>query len=427
MSLGELAARERASIMNNSNNNSRPRSRRSNNFRDHFGGKPRDFSARTSYFRGRENSRSGPVDYSKYIKKAVEIKDEVYTPKHKFADFDLHPKLKQNLEDIGFTIPTAIQDQAISEILAGKDVVGLADTGTGKTGSFLIPLIHKTLKAGSQNPMQTLIIVPTRELALQVEEEFMKMAQGTRLFSACLVGGMDMRRQIKRLSKLNHFLIGTPGRLVDLVKRKVLDLSKTQNVVLDEVDRMLDMGFLEDVSFLIDKLPSEKQSLFFSATMDKQVEPIMRRLMTDPVTISVKKSNTSDNVEQDVIRVQRGVNKVDLLHDLLVKDELSKVLVFCQTRIGVENLFQDLQSRGFRVESIHGDKTQGRRKMALEKFKSGRADILIATDVAARGIDVQNISHVINYEIPPNYQDYVHRIGRTGRAGKKGTAWTFVG
>jgi ATP-dependent RNA helicase RhlE len=417
--------------MNDSRHGGRPRSRRgSSSFGDHFSGnRNRGNASRGRFNRGRFRSKGGaegPLDYSKYIQKAVEIKEEVYEPKHEFKDFPLHPKLQTNIAKNGFHIPTPIQDQAIPFVLEGKDVVGLANTGTGKTAAFLIPLIHKTLQAGSANFQQTLIVVPTRELALQVEEEFMKLADYSRLFSACLVGGMDIRRQIKRLSKPNQFLIGTPGRLVDLVNRRILDLSKVSNVVLDEVDRMLDMGFLPDVSFLINKLPAQRQSLFFSATMDKAIEPIMQDFLTDPVTVSVTKGHTSQNVDQDIIRVQRGVDKVDLLHDLLIKDELTKVLIFCQTKRAVERLHDDLDSRGFKVESIHGDRTQGQRKTALEKFKRGRVEVLIATDVAARGIDVQDISHVINYEIPQSYDDYVHRIGRTGRAGKKGIAWTFV-
>lgn len=379
--------------------------------------------------RGAYGSRGGyssSNDYSKYISKAIEVKEEVYEPKHKFLDFPLNAKLQGNIAEQGYVVPTPIQDESIPLLLDGRDVVGIANTGTGKTAAFLIPLINKTIVGGSQNMQQSLIVVPTRELAMQVEEEFLKLGGNMRLFSACLVGGMDIRRQIKRLQKPNHFIIGTPGRLVDLVERRVLDLSKVQNVVLDEVDRMLDMGFLPDVQFLIDKLPKERQSLFFSATMDKAVEPIMKKLLIDPVTVSVKKGITSQNVDQDIIRVERGVNKVDLLHELLNKGELSKVLIFCQTKRAVERLYNDLLDRGFKVESIHGDKTQGRRKIALEKFKAGRVDILVATDVAARGIDVQDISHVINYEAPISYDDYIHRIGRTGRAGKKGKALTFV-
>jgi ATP-dependent RNA helicase RhlE len=399
-------------------------SSRSGSRRPSFG-RGRSFGSRP---RGRGGSRKESINYDLYVKKATPVVEQKYEPTHKFTDFELHPKLKQNVVDRGFTHPTPIQDQAIKLILEGKDVVGIANTGTGKTAAFLLPLITKILKAGAQNEFESaLIVVPTRELAQQIEEELRSFAQNLRLFSVCCVGGTDIRRQIARLSKPNHFVIGTPGRLMDLTKRKILKLHRFQYVVLDEADRMLDMGFIDDIKFLIERLPEKRQSLFFSATLDPALRPVMDEFLTDPITVSVRKNHTSDNVDQDIVVIERHQTKVDVLHDLLIKEDFKRVLIFGKTKHGVDSLAEELYSRGFSVEAIHGDKTQSRRQKALDLFKKGRTKILVATDVAARGLDIQDVSHVINYDIPENYDDYIHRIGRTGRGNKVGKALTFVG
>jgi ATP-dependent RNA helicase RhlE len=388
---------------------------------------PRSFNSRAEYYRRPQRSR-GPqqsnIDPAKLVRKASgEVKVEVYTPKHQFSDFPFDDRIQANLASRGYTAPTPIQDQAIPHVLEGKDVVGIANTGTGKTAAFLLPLLHKLSKVPNQ---YVLIILPTRELANQVDAEFRLFAQNTRAHSTICVGGMSIGRQIADLRRNPQFVIGTPGRLKDLVQRRALDLTKFNNVVLDEVDRMLDMGFVRDIKTLVSYLPANKQSLFFSATINNEAQTIMGSLLKNPVTVSVKTGETSVNIDQDIVRVISKDKKIDQLHDLLNSDGFTKVLIFGHTKRGVEKLSNSLEQRGFKVSSLHGDKSQSQRQRALDQFKTNRTTILVATDVAARGLDIPDVSHVINYEMPNTYADYVHRIGRTGRAAKKGFALTFV-
>jgi superfamily II DNA/RNA helicase len=268
--------------------------------------------------------------------------------------------------------------------------------------------------------------VPTRELAQQIQNELNEFIVGMRLYSTCVVGGSPIGRQIASLRYRNEFVIGTPGRIKDLIERKVLNLSFFNTVVLDEADRMLDMGFIHDMRLLMAAMPKPRHTLFFSATMSPEIKKLISEFLTDPVSISVKTADTSKNVDQDVIRIDRGANKVDILHDLLNQKEFEKVVIFGRTKHGVEKLSKMLTDRGFTAESIHGDKNQSARQRALGKFKDNHSKILVATDVAARGLDIPNVTHVINFDIPATYDDYVHRIGRTGRAGKTGKALTFV-
>ncbi|MEK7152123.1 MAG: DEAD/DEAH box helicase, partial [Patescibacteria group bacterium] len=372
----------------------------------------------------RQQMRSQRIDVSKFINKAVITeKVEHFVPEHKFEDFKIHQQIKANIAAKGYTMPTPIQDRTIPHILRGSDVVGIANTGTGKTGAFLIPLINKVMTDPKEN---VLIVVPTRELAIQINEELKEFSKHTNIHSVCCVGGAHIGQQISGLRRAHRFVIGTPGRLKDLIKRKVLDLARFKSVVLDEADRMLDMGFLPDMRFMMACLPKERHTLFFSATLSREIETLIKEFLREPVSISVKTQDTAKNVDQDVVRVKRGDEKLDILHDLLIQPEFSKVLIFGKTKHGVENLSKLLVKRGFKAESIHGDKNQSKRQKALGLFKDNRAQILVATDVAARGLDISGISHVINYDIPATYDDYVHRIGRTGRAGKKGKALTFV-
>jgi superfamily II DNA/RNA helicase len=308
-------------------------------------------------------------------------------------------------------------------ILASKDVIGLANTGTGKTGAFVLPLIQKMLARPQE---RVLILVPTRELGQQIRNEIFEFSHNMRLFSTLCIGGMNIDFQIQRLRRDPHFIIGTPGRLKDLIERGELKLDKVKNVVLDEADRMVDMGFIQDITHILSKLPTQRQSLFFSATMDKQIQPIVNRFLNDPITVSVVKQKTSENVDQDVIRVPLGKDKIDILHELLEKNEVQKALIFGKTKRGVDSLSWKLNKRGLKTAAIHGDKPQRKRDQALRLFKQDAIDFLVATDVAARGIDVPDISHVINFDQPSTYDDYVHRIGRTGRGDKKGIALTFV-
>ncbi len=348
---------------------------------------------------------------------------EHFVPQHQFADFEIQPALKQNIAAKGYTTPTPIQDRTIPHILRGQDVVGIANTGTGKTGAFLIPLINKVLR----NPQErVLIMVPTRELAIQIAEEFRGFSKGLRMYAAVCVGGASIHLQIQDLRRKPAFVIGTPGRLKDLLERKQLILSGFKSVVLDEADRMLDMGFINDMRAILKLLITPRHTLFFSATLSHEIEKLIGEFLREPVRISVKTGDTAKNVEQDVVRVEKGKDKLDVLHDLLVQPEFSKVLIFGRTKHGVERLSKMLSQRGFKAESIHGNKTQQKRQKALGLFKQNHIQVLVATDVAARGLDIPDVTHVVNYDIPMTYEDYVHRIGRTGRAGKRGKALTFV-
>ena len=344
-------------------------------------------------------------------------------PEHNFIDFEVDAKLKANIISKGYSTPTPIQDKAIPHVLKGQDVVGIANTGTGKTAAFLIPLIHKVLTEHKEN---ILIVVPTRELALQIEEELTGFIMGMKLYSTVCVGGTPIGSQIRALRYRNEFVIGTPGRIKDLVERKCLHLGHFKTVVLDEADRMLDMGFINDMRFFMNLMSKNRHTLFFSATWSPEIEKLVKEFLKDPVMISVKTQDTAKNVDQDVVRVGRGDNKLDILHSMLIKPDFNKVLIFGRTKHGVEKLTSLLVARGFKAESIHGNKNQSGRQRSLKLFKEGKVQVLVATDVAARGLDISDVSHVINFDIPATYEDYVHRIGRTGRAGKKGKALTFV-
>lgn len=351
----------------------------------------------------------------------VEPKVE-YVAVNTFASFDVHEQIKVNIAAKGFTIPTPIQDQAIGHILAGKDLVGIAATGTGKTGAFLIPLIHKVM---SNATSRVLIMVPTRELAVQIKHEFADFSQGLNLSAALLIGGSSMTRQIDALKAHPDFVVGTPGRLKDLYKQRKLHLNDFDTVVLDEVDRMLDMGFIRDVREMIQALPRQRHSLFFSATLSGSVKGVMQDFAHNPVSISVAASAPAVNVSQDIVKTN-GRPKIDLLQELLRTAGFDKVLVFGRTKRGMEKLFRDLMARGIKVAAIHGNKSQSQRQRALQEFKDNRVKVLLATDVVARGIDIDNITHVINFDLPGSYEDYIHRIGRTGRADKTGIALTLV-
>lgn len=362
-------------------------------------------------------------DPSQFINKNPVQKEEApYVAKHKFTDFGLEKKLAYTITSSGLTVPTPIQDQIIPVILEGRDVIGLAETGTGKTAAFLIPLIQKTLNAYGR---QTLILTPTRELALQIEGELRKLSKGFKLFSTTCVGGTNIRPQIASLRRKNHFIIGTPGRVLDLIDRGNLRPQHITTVVLDEADRMLDMGFIHDMRKILEDIPSDHETLFFSATMSQQIETLVHDFLRDPVTISVKKKEVTNSIEQDVVRYGDH-NKFDTLVELLKKDEFKRVLVFGAMKHSVEKLSKELSRAGITAESIHGNKSHGQRVQALNRFKSGNARVLVATDVAARGIHVDNVTHVINYDLPNTFEDYVHRIGRTGRGTQKGKALTFV-
>lgn len=367
------------------------------------------------------------IHYTKFINKNVSEKtqaEQAYEPQHLFADFKLNQSLQGNLEAVGFVKPSAIQDQAIPLALDRRDVIGLANTGTGKTAAFLLPIIDRL--SAQRDLESVLIMAPTRELAQQIDDEFRKFAQGMKLFSVVCVGGVNIGSQLRGLQRRPHIIIGTPGRLKDHIDRGSLKLSRIGTFVLDEADRMLDMGFVNDIRTIAKLLPSERQTLCFSATFSDGVKAIVNDFMKSPELISVKVSETNDHIYQDVVHYDDNTHKKDLLVDLLQKSDFEKVIVFGETKFGVQRLSDTLDKLGIPSQAIHGNKSQGQRTRALQDFKANKAKVLVATDVAARGLDIPNVSHVINFDTPQTYDDYVHRIGRTGRGGKSGIALTFV-
>ena len=373
----------------------------------------------------RSKSNKQYIDPAKFVKAAQSqiAESPPYEPKHAFADFDIHSLLKQNITAKGYVIPSPIQDQAVPEGLKGHDIVGIADTGTGKTAAFALPIFNRLL---SEPFSRALVIAPTRELAQQIDDEFRSIAKGSGLYRAVLIGGSSMQEQLRDLREIPSVVIGTPGRIKDHIERGSLDLSGFNVVTLDEVDRMLDMGFIQDIRFILDKAAAERQSFFFSATLDASIERLIHTFLKDPVSISVKTGETSDNIEQDVVSHTSRHEKIEKLHDILNREDVAKVIIFDDTQRSVERLCKELLERGFKADSIHGGKSQSQRTRALKQFKSSHINVLVATDVAARGIDVADITHVINFSTPQTYDDYVHRIGRAGRAGRIGHALTFV-
>lgn len=383
-----------------------------------------------NFNRGGNRNRSsnrGPrkqyIDPSKFVKSAKPVNQVEVEPDNLFADFDLDQSIKVNIERKKFVKPSPIQDQTIKHALLGKDIIGIADTGTGKTAAFALPIIQKLI---TDRNASAIVIAPTRELAQQIEVEFHDFAIGLNVRSAVLIGGQPMYKQIRQLSARPRLIIGTPGRIKDHIERRNINLATINILVLDEVDRMLDMGFLPDISEILAGLPKQRQSFFFSATIDRKIDGLINGFLIDPVRVSVKTGSTSDNVAQDVMQYSSDKDKIDKLHDTLINDSTKKTLIFEETRRSVDRLSKELVIRGFKADIIHGGKTQGQRQRALRKFKQNETDILVATDVAARGIDIADITHVINYSLPQSYDDYIHRIGRAGRAGQTGQALTFV-
>lgn len=370
------------------------------------------------------NAKKNTISIDKLVAKAVDNKPvNMFVDDYEYSQFQITKVLKRNAYDHGYSHPTKIQYKAIPEILKGKDILGVATTGSGKTAAFLIPLIDKVVR---DNSNRVLIIVPTRELAMQIQDEFKIFSKDTGVRSVLIMGGKSIKTQINILKNNPHFIIATPGRLKDLTNRRAINLSTINNIVLDEVDRMLDMGFIHDIKFLVSKLGKNRHSLFFSATLNRKAEEIANTLLSNPIRIEIETQGPGKNVDQDVVRLQKGQSKFDVLLGLLKKDSLDKVLIFTSTKHGADKLTQSLQTKNEYVESLHGGKRQNKRTRIIERFKNGKTDVLVATDVASRGLDIDDISHVINYDMPQCYNDYIHRIGRTGRAGKKGFALTFV-
>ncbi|MFS8159731.1 MAG: DEAD/DEAH box helicase, partial [Candidatus Roizmanbacteria bacterium] len=343
--------------------------------------------------------RMSTFDPTRVIENAAKapIKNDVveHEIKHSFEDFALEPRIKQNISYHGYTTPTPIQDKAIPELLLGKDVIGIANTGTGKTAAFLLPILNKIYKNQSE---RALIIVPTRELAVQILDECKAFSGGLNIYSVLCIGGASMQYQRSGLRRDPHIVIGTPGRLNDLCEQGYLKYNHYGTIVLDEVDRMLDMGFIKDVKFIIDQLPQQRQSLFFSATHAPAVQQIMNAFLKEPVFISVKTRETADNVDQKVVRVT-GRQKFDVLFEHLQDSDFKKVLVFGRTKFGINKLANMLYDKGVTVAALHGNKTQSQRQFALQQFKQNRVRVLLATDLASRGLDISDITHVINYDL----------------------------
>ncbi|HTH93316.1 MAG TPA: DEAD/DEAH box helicase [Candidatus Paceibacterota bacterium] len=374
-------------------------------------------------FSGKKNNRkSDYIDESKFINRAVEVEEVQHVAKHTFADFNVHPQLATNLERKGFVQPSPIQDQSIPVALEGKDVIGIANTGTGKTAAFLIPIINKLV---SDPDHKAMVLTPTRELAQQIEQEFRAMTFGMRMWSVAAVGGLPIMRQIRQLELGVHIVIGTPGRVKDLIARGKINLNNYRTIVLDEADRMLDMGFIDDMREILGGMPKDRQGLFFSATFSSEIKALCSDFLKDPVTVAIKTRDTAASVDQDIVRAHPS-EKLDKLHDLLNKPEFKKVLIFRETKHHTDELARELKHRGFSVSALHGDMRSRERSRAVDALTKGQIQAVIATDVAARGIDIPDITHVINYDVPSTYDTYVHRIGRTGRGNKKGTALTFV-
>ncbi len=392
--------------------------------------KTKSFSSRgnsAGYKRSNKKSKKlgTTIDPGRLVKEAVIAEETKFVSSQTFDEMTINIKLKENIKNKGYTNPTQIQQESHAPLIAGRDLIGVAETGTGKTGAFLIPIIENLLKDPQQNT--SLIVVPTRELALQIEEEFKSLSRGLKLFSATFIGGTSVERDLSKLRKHHHVIIGTPGRLMDLVNRRSLRLEEISILVLDEFDRMLDMGFVNDIKKMIKLMGRRRQTMLFSATIDKTQQSLIDNILSNPIVIRTSSGNTSsNNVKQDVIRVAPEQDKFNLLLNLLDDESFEKVLIFAETKRLVDRVSKRLNKSGIPSEQIHGNKSQNYRCKALDKFKKGKVQVLVATDVAARGIDVTDITHVINYQVPLSYESYIHRIGRTGRAGKIGKAFTFV-
>jgi len=343
----------------------------------------------------------------------------------KFESLSLTEEVMQAIEAMGFEYASPIQAEAIPYVMEGRDVIGQAQTGTGKTAAFGIPIIQQVIPF--EKFVQAIILCPTRELALQVTEEMKKLSKFTKgVWVTTVYGGDSIERQIKSLKSGANIVVGTPGRVIDLIERKALKLQQASRIVLDEADEMLDMGFREDIESILEELPSERQTILFSATMSKPIMALTNRYLDNPKLVKVVKNEiTNANIEQLYFDV-KGRAKMEVTTRLIDFYNLQLLLIFCNQKKRVDEVVEELVNRGYSAEGLHGDLRQSQRNMVMNRFRSGQVNILVATDVAARGLDVDNVDAVINYDIPLDEEYYVHRIGRTGRAGKTGKAFTMV-
>lgn len=344
----------------------------------------------------------------------------------KFEDFDISPEMSEALRNAGYTEPTPVQAGVIPEALEGNDVIGQARTGTGKTASFVIPILEQLDPPKRNGGPQALILVPTRELAVQVRDEVVKLSQGQRVQCVAAYGGKPIRGQIEKLQRNPQVVVGTPGRVIDHIGRGTLPLNDVWCVVLDEADRMLDIGFRPDIEKILRRCPTQRQTLLLSATVPPPIERLAKRYMHEPVMLNFSsKDMTVETIEQFYFTVDNRM-KYDLLVHLLEREQAKQAIIFCRTKRGVDRLVMRLRKKLDSVDCIHGDLPQGGRDRVMKQFRNGELRYLIATDVVGRGIDVSGISHIINFDTPSFCDDYVHRVGRTGRMGREGVAYTFV-
>jgi len=341
-----------------------------------------------------------------------------------FETFNLHPSIMDGVREVGYVTPTPIQVQAIPPIMKGSDLIGLAQTGTGKTAAFVLPILQRLL-AGPRGQVRALILSPTRELAEQTNEAINTLGQQTKLRSVAVYGGVNINRHTQRLRSGVEIVVACPGRLLDYLWKGTIDLSHLEILVIDEADRMFDMGFLPDIHGILRCIMNKRQTLLFAATMPKAIRELVQDILHNPVTVQIGRTMPAATVSHALYPVKPHL-KSSLLMELLCQNEMESVIVFTRTKLRTDRVTRQLQKVGFRVASLHGDLPQLRRQKALDGFRSGLYKILVATDIAARGIDVSHISHVINYDMPENTDAYIHRIGRTGRMNNNGDECTFV-
>ncbi|QZT38967.1 DEAD/DEAH box helicase [Halosquirtibacter xylanolyticus] len=408
--------------MNQNNNKSKNNKSNGRSFTKNKSNSPR--SNRNPRSRGNKKAATSDIKPEQLIKKATSVEQVKYVSEIHYADLDLHPKLAKNIERKNYQQPTEIQEKSIDHLMESKNLIGIAATGTGKTGAFLIPMVHQML---NDNSITALIMVPTRELAQQVDAEFKSLTLGTSLNSVCFIGGTNINKDIANTKRKMSLIVGTPGRLNDLIQRKNLKLGRVSKLVIDEFDRMLDMGFIHDVRKIIAAMKSREQTMLFSATTDKSQEALIKEIIKNPVRVNATNHNISgNNVDQDIIKVGSDESKFDLLLKLVKDDSYEKIILFAETKHQVNKISKKLNKSGVKSDVIHGNKSQNYRTNVIEAFKQGKLKVMVATDVAARGIDIKDVSLVINFQIPPTMDSYTHRIGRTGRAGSTGKAITFI-
>lgn len=369
--------------------------------------------------------KESTLDNRVFVKKAVHADEKKYETEVLVKDLVVNDKIKQNLLAKGYVKPTEIQEKTLNAILAGRNVMGLAQTGTGKTAAFLVPILHNLVNTAPA--FQVLIVIPTRELAVQIESELKSITKGMNIYSQVFIGGTSVNRDREKLRRPSHFIIGTPGRLLDMANQRALRFDQFNTLVLDEFDRLLDMGFSTDIQKMVSAMRNRQQTVLFSATEEPSQKKLIGELLSNPVEVRVSvKNSTGDHIDQEIIHVANGENKMDVLAGMINQPDFQKVIVFAETKRWVSKVCKELKRRGIKTDEIHGNKSQNYRQKALNDFKAEKIKVLVATDVAARGLDIEEVSHVINYQKPKNFDSYIHRIGRTGRAGKSGKAYTFV-